>query len=429
MTAPLEVTVDTPAVFDFLYDPPLGQLRYRGSYGGRGSAKSWQFARALLIHGAQRPLRILCVREFQSSIRDSVHRLLADQVDAVGLAGFYTIGVASILGANGTEFLFKGLRRDVAEIKSTEGIDICWVEEAQAVSDTSWQVLIPTVRKEGSEIWVTWNPMLETDPTQQRFAVNPPPRSIIRKVSFRDNPFLTSVLAEEEAQLFKVDPEAHANVWEGEVWRRSHAEVLAGKWIVDDFTPAAHWEGPYYGADWGFSQDPSTLVRMWRADSRLYLEHQEGGILLDMDDTERRFRRVPGAEDHTIRADSARPETINEMRRRGLRVIPAPKWDGSIKDGIEHLRSYERIVIHSRCTLAIQEARLYRYKTDPKTNDPLPALVDAHNHTWDAVRYGLAPFIRQRIKPQLLVPGAVRPDSPPEKPGKPVKARQVICRA
>lgn len=395
MSATVEANVNIPLAFEFLFSPPLGELRYRVAYGGRGSAKSWQFARALLIHGYERPLRILCAREFQTSIKDSVHRLLTDQIIALGLDAAYTVQESGIVGLNGTEFLFKGLRRDVAKIKSTEGIDICWVEEAEAVSDNSWLVLIPTVRKPNSEIWVSFNPALELDPTYKRYIAEPPARSIVRKVGHEDNPWLPEVLREEEAELRKRDPEAHANVWGGEPWTRSDAEVLSGKWTVDDFTPKPNWLGPYFGADWGFARDPSVLVKLWIADNRLYLEYEEGAAQLDTDDTERRFRRIPGAGEHVIRADSARPETINEMRRRGLRVEPAPKWEGSVKDGIEYLRHFEQIVIHPRCKLAQQEARLWRYKTDPRTGDVLPKLQAGNDHCWDAVRYGLAPMIQR----------------------------------
>jgi len=391
----VDAEVQIPEAFGFLFDPPLGDLRYRVAYGGRGSAKSWQFARALLLHGAQYKLRILCAREYQSSIKDSVHKLLSDQIDILGLSDFYTIQQTGIFGANGTEFLFKGMRRDVAEIKSTEGIDICWVEEAEAVSTESWRVLIPTIRKPQSEIWVSFNPAYATDPTYKKFITETVHRSIVKQVGFKDNPWLPDVLVEEAAELLKQDPEAYANVWEGEPWTRSEAEVLVGKYKVDDFSPEPHWQGPYYGADWGYSKDPTVLIRMWIADNRLYLEYEAGGVQLGFADIERAFDTVPGARDHVIRADSARPETINEMARRRFKVEPAPKWEGNVKDGIEHLRSYDVIVIHSRCILAIKEARLWRYKTDPRTGDILPKLIDANNHTWDAVRYGLGPLIKK----------------------------------
>lgn len=397
------VAVEIPAAFQFLFDPPLGELRYRGAYGGRGGAKSWNFARALLIHGAQRPLRILCGREYQASIRESVHHLLAAQIDQMGLAALYEVQQSGIFGTNGTEFLFKGFKRDVAQIKSTEAVDILWVEEAQSVSKESWDTLIPTIRKPGSEIWLTWNPALETDPTHQRFIVNPPPRSIIQKVTYLDNPWLPDVLDEEQRTLAERDPEGHAHVWGGETWSRSDAEVLAGKWRVEAFEPAAHWQGPYFGADYGFANDPTVLDKLWIADNRLYLEYAEGAPQMDLDAIERKWREVPDALKYVIRADAARPETSNELRKRGFRVESAPKWTGSVEDGIAHLRSYEAIVIHPRCTRAITEARLWRYKVDPRTGDVLPVLQDGNEHVWDAARYGLAPLIKQGSRPRFSV--------------------------
>lgn len=387
--------VPTPKAFAFLYDPPLGSVRYRVAYGGRGSAKSWQYARALLIHGLNAPLRVGCFREYQSSIRDSVHRVLADQIALLGLSAFYTIKESEIVGANGSLFIFKGLKRDIAQIKSTEGIDLAWVEEAEAVSDASWRTLIPTIRKDGSEIWVTFNPALADDPTYQRFVIRPPERAIVRKVSYTDNPWFPSVLRDEADSLRKNDPEAYAHVWGGEPWARSDAQVLAGKWRVEEFTPADHWPHPYFGADWGFARDPSALVKCYVYDGRLYIAEEAGGIQLDMTDTARAFETVSGSRDYVIRADAARPETIAEMNKRGYRVQAAPKWEGSVKDGISHIRSYAEIVIHPRCRKVIEEARLWRYKTDPKTDDVLPVLVSGNDHYWDAIRYALAPLIRK----------------------------------
>ena len=159
--------------------------RYKVLYGGRGGAKSWGVARALLILGAKKPIRVLCAREFQTSIKDSVHKLLCDQIEALGLLGFYEITQASIRGSNGTEFAFAGLKNNVANIKSFEGVDICWVEEAQTTSRLSWNILIPTIRKQDSEIWITFNPELESDETYQRFVLNPPSDCIVQKMCCR----------------------------------------------------------------------------------------------------------------------------------------------------------------------------------------------------------------------------------------------------
>lgn len=403
MTATTDVEI--AAAFRFLFDPPLGRVRYRVGYGGRGSAKSWQFARALLIHGTTRPLRILCGREYQTSIRESVHRLLSDQVTALDLDGFYVVTQSSIRGRNGTEFFFKGLRHNPQEIKSTEGIDVCWVEEAEAVSEASWRILTPTVRKPGSEIWVSFNPALPDDPTYVRFVENPPDDAIVRFVSWRDNPWLDSVLRQEREDLLQRDPEAEAHVWGGEPWTRSDAQVLNGKWAVRDFTPRKHWHGPYFGADWGFAHDPTILVRLFEDDTRLYLDYAIGGIQWDDDETERRFREMPGAEDHVIRADSATPRIISELRNRGLDVRGAEKWKGSVEDGITHLRSYEEIVIHTRAAepYAKRQAMMWRYKTDDRTDDVLPKLVDGNDDVWDATRYGLEPMIHRTGKRARLL--------------------------
>jgi phage terminase large subunit len=176
-------TIELPDAFRFLLDPELGAVRYRVPYGGRGGAKSWSIARVLLLLAAERRLRVLCAREYQTTIRDSVHRLLADQVHKLGLQDVYHVTQTRIFGINGSEFLFLGIKKDPHTIKSLEGIDLCWVEEAEAVTDESWRVLIPTIRAEGSEIWVSFNPALEIDPTYQRFVIDPPESAIVRKVS------------------------------------------------------------------------------------------------------------------------------------------------------------------------------------------------------------------------------------------------------
>ena len=189
--------------------------RYKVLYGGRGGAKSWGIARALLIKGAKDPIRILCAREFQTSIKDSVHKLLCDQIESLGLLSFYEITQNSIRGKNGTEFSFVGLKNNVSNIKSYEGVDICWVEEAQTTSRLSWNILIPTIRKEGSEIWISFNPELETDETYQRFVANPPQDSITMKVNWYDNPWFPDTLKLEKDALKARDEEAYNQVWEG----------------------------------------------------------------------------------------------------------------------------------------------------------------------------------------------------------------------
>lgn len=205
------MNAEFPEKLEFLFEPH----RYKIGWGGRGSAKSWSFARALLIQGAAAPKRILCARETQKSLKDSVHTLLRDQVEALGLRSRYNVQQGTILGSNGTEIIFAGLKHNVNNIKSVEACDIVWVEEAQSVSKNSWEVLIPTIRKPGSEIWASLNPLLETDDTYKRFILNPPPNAAVVKVNWQDNPWFPEVLRIEMEHLKATDEKAYQHVWEG----------------------------------------------------------------------------------------------------------------------------------------------------------------------------------------------------------------------
>lgn len=191
-------------------------MRYKGAMGGRGSAKSWTFGRALAIKAAQQSTKVLCCREIQGSIKDSVHSLLREQIFLMGMNELFDCGETYIRGRNGSEFIYKGLRSNYAEIKSTEGIDVAWIEEAQAVSDDSWNTLIPTIRKPQSEIWLTFNPKLRTDATYRRFVVNSPPDSLIKKINYDLNPWFTEELEAERLHCLATEPLLYKNIWEGE---------------------------------------------------------------------------------------------------------------------------------------------------------------------------------------------------------------------
>lgn len=394
--------------------PLFRPMRYKVLHGGRGGTKSWGVAKVLLLMAARKKLRILCARELQVSIADSVHKLLCDQIGSdPWLSSRYDTTKNSITcTVTGSEFLFAGIRNNVTKIKSMEGINIVWVEEAEKVSDNSWQVLIPTIRRNGSEIWVTFNPDLKTDPTSKRFLENPPPNAWVQKMGWEDNPWLPQELIDEKDYLYRVDPEAAAHVWGGGYRTNSAAQVLRGKYRIDLFTPEPDWDGPYYGSDFGFSVDPSTLVKLFIHKNKLYLYEEayghgvevdemptfyEGGTYKKQDGTERKFQGVTGCKKRPIRADSARPETISYLQRHGFgNVIGAKKWPGSVEDGVAFLRGFEEIIIHPRCTYAIQEAQLWSYKVDRLTKEPTTDLDDKHNHIWDAVRYALEPVLLQR---------------------------------
>jgi phage terminase large subunit len=329
-----------------------------------------------------------------------------------------------IKGANGTLFLFEGLRSNVTKIKSMEGIDICWVEEAEKVTAESWDVLIPTIRKPGSEIWVTFNPDLEEDPTYQRFVIAPPPASAVVEMNYYDNPwFGETELANEEAYLRRVDPDRHANIWGGKPRKNNDAQILKGKWRIDSVTPEELKEadGPYFGADWGFSVDPTAVIKLWLLPGsvpqafRLYIEAEAYQVGVSVVDLPTFFRRVPGSAETVIRADNARPELINHVdgdrgesgKEKPLRVIAAKKWPGSIEDGIDWLRSCEEIIIHPSCKHTQDEAKDWSYKKDRLTGDITTEIVDKHNHCWDAVRYALQPLIHDasRKKPPAAPSG------------------------
>lgn len=383
-------------VVPHIRDALLQPARYKVLHGGRGSAKSWGVAETLVTLASVVTLRILCARELQVSIADSVHRLLQDQIVRAGLGPYFSITNSGIAcPATGSLFIFKGLRHNSAEIKSMEGIDICWVEEAQRVSEASWEVLIPTIRKEGAEIWITFNPDSEDDPTYKRFVANEPPSSVVRQVNYDQNPHFPDTLRLEMEYLKRVDFEAYEHVWLGKPKARSKAQVFAGKWRIDRFDAPAEVKRFYFGADWGFAQDPTTLLRCYIHERKLFIDHEAYGIGVELDDIPALFDAVPGARQNLIKADNSRPETINHVAKRRFNIQGAAKWQGSVEDGIAFLRSFEEIVIHERCKHTIEEARLYSYKVDKQTDEVLPIVEDRHNHCWDAIRYALDGLVQQ----------------------------------
>lgn len=400
------MAVEFPEKLQFLFEPK----RYKVAYGGRGSGKSWGFARALLIEACRKKERILCARELQLSIQESVHKLLSDQIEALGLSDRYDIEKATIREKfTGSEFIFAGIKNDPRKVKSTEGITKAWVEEAEKVSNESWEVLIPTVRKPGSEIWVSFNPHEETDPTYQRFVVNPPDDCISVEMTWQDNPWFPAELQKEKDYLYRVDPEAAEHVWGGKTRRVSDAQVLRGKYSIREFTPNVDlWDGPYQGADWGFAVDPTVLARCWIWERKLYIEHEAYGVEVEIDHTPALFDSIPDARAHVTRADNARPETISFMVRNGWkRMEGTHKWPGSVEDGVAHLRAFDEIVIHPRCKHTAEEAGLWSFKTDRLSGQVLPQLLDKHNHCWDAIRYALQPMIlgqKRKVADSIIEP-------------------------
>lgn len=387
--------------------------RYKVAWGGRASAKSWGVAESLVRKTVAQPLTVLCTREYQVSIKDSSHRLLKDTINRLGLHLWFIVTKDSIKSSSGSDFIFKGLYNNEQGIRSTEGVDICWVEEAQSVREASWRSLLPTIRKPGSEIWITFNLMDEADATYQRFVANPRKNSIVLKLNYDSNPFLPDTMREEMEEDKARDYHMYEHVWLGMPLRVTDAIVLNKKYSVREFPDDLWLQAPrlHFGMDFGFSQDPTAVVRFFILEnmrdgkSRLYIEYEAYEVGVELDDMSKWLRdRIPEVTRWPVKADSARPETISHLRRREFSISAAEKWEGSVRDGIAHLRRFDEIVIHPRCVNTAREARLWRYKTDPKTLDQhgqplvLPILIDANNHVWDAVRYGLDGYIQKGNK-------------------------------
>lgn len=350
------------------------------------------------IRGYAAREKILCARELQVSIRDSVHAEIARAIRSVPwLDQHYEIGESYIRGKNGTEFIFKGLRHNYQQVKSTAGVTICWVEEAESVSESSWGVLIPTIREKGSEIWATWNPESADSATHKRFIIDPPANAQIVKLNWNDNPWFPEVLEADRLRDMSTDTDYYAHVWDGEPITRTDAQIFGGKWSVREFEAAGQWAGPYYGLDFGFANNPTAAVRCWVWDNRVWIDYEAGSRALELDATAPYLiDRVPGISTHAIKADSARPESISYLKRHGLGGIRAvEKWQGSVEGGVRHLCSYAEIVVHPRCTEIAKELRLYSYKVDRLTGEVLPVIIDAHNHYIDALRYAIEPIIRR----------------------------------
>jgi phage terminase large subunit len=385
------IRINIPPVYS---DMAKFNFRYYVVYGGRGSAKSWSIARFLIGIASYLKLRILCTRELQTTIGDSVHKLLADQIDNLGLGKYYNVTQKSIISTAGSEFIFKGMRHNVNEIKSLEGVDICWVEEAQSTSEDSWKIIIPTIRKEASCFFISFNTGEVLDPTYQRFVMNPPDDCITKKVSWRDNPYFPEVLNKERLYLQRIDKEVYQHIWEGEPLSISNASVFKGRYKIDTFeTP----EGArfFHGADWGFSQDPTVLIRCFIKDNKLFIDREAYGVGVELDEIPALFRNsVPTVDRWSTKADNSRPETISYLlNKHRINVSAAKKWQGSVEDGISYLKKFEEIVIHPRCIHTIEEFRAYSYKTDRKTGEVLPILIDKNNHCIDALRYALDGYI------------------------------------
>lgn len=392
----MELELDFPEKLDFLFEP----ARYKILYGGRGSGKSWGVARALIAKAVQEPIRVLCARELQNSIHDSVITLLADQIKAMGLEAFFDVQRTAIYGKNGSEFLFAGLKHNITSIKSLEGCDICWCEEGQSISKVSWETLIPTIRKPDSEIWVTFNPDLDTDETYKRFVVNPPANAQIRKVNWSDNPWFPDVLKNELEELKSKDQDSYLNIWEGHTRQMLDGAVYANElrkaqeenrirdFIIDkSIVVNTFWDLGWADMTsiWFVQTIPGGEVRVidFYQNCQKTIDHYVH-VLQDKGYVYKDWWLPHDAENKNMTGKSVK----DILQTMGKPVRITPKL--SVADGINAARTLlNRAFIHeSNCADGLQNLRHYRYDVDPNTkmfsNTPLH---DQHSHAADAWRY------------------------------------------
>lgn len=382
-----ELTIETAAVFE----PLLKPARYKGAEGGRGSGKSRFFAGLVLEDSIVDGGDTVCIREIQRTLDQSVKKLLENSIQEQNIGGYFEVQDRRILTrpANGGQgvIAFEGMQNHTADsIKSLEGFKRAWVEEAQTLSERSLSLLRPTIRAEGSELWFSWNPRFKSDPVDQFFkGAEKPPDSVLVRANYMDNPWFPEVLRIEMEYDRKRDPEKYAHVWLGEYETHSEARVFKN-WKIEDFERPP---GTIYrlGADWGFSIDPSVMVRCSLDGNRLYVDYEAYRIGCEIVNLPELFLSIPEAEKWPSTADSARPETISHMQNHGFsKMTAAIKGAKSVEEGIAFLQSFD-IVVHPRCKHVIDELTLYKYKQDPMTGDVLPILEDKNNHCIDALRY------------------------------------------
>jgi phage terminase large subunit len=394
------------------FEPLLAPARYKGAYGGRGSAKSHFFADLWLDENVGEKLDCVMLREHQKSLQFSVKKLLELKIETHNAGAYFDVQDKRILSKRGGTTIFEGMQNHTAEsIKSLEGFDRAWFEEAQRASQRSLDLLRPTIRKPGSELWFSWNPNFETDPVDALLrGPSLPPGAVVVQANYRDNPWLPDVLQDELEYDRSRDPDKFAHIWLGEYQRNSEARVFRN-WRVEEFeTPDGVTKRQ--GADWGFSVDPSVLVQCYLVGRTLYVPHEAYMVGCEIDMLPDLFRRVPDAEKWFITADSARPETISYMQKHGFpKINRAVKGAKSLEEGVEFLKRYD-IVVHPRCVHLIDELTLYSHKVDELTGQVLPVLQDKHNNVIDALRYACEGVRRAKketpkvVKPQPVHRGS-----------------------
>lgn len=405
-TKPPPLQIETAEVFE----PLLYPSRYKGAHGGRGSAKSHFFAELLIERCVMQPTRFVCLREIQNSLKQSVKLLLHDKIQKFGLNQWFDIREDRIMCPGEGLIIFQGMQNHTSDtIKSLEGFDGAWFAEAQNASEYSLKILRPTIRLDGSEIWADWNPKSPKDPIDVLLrGPEPPPRTIVVESNYEDNPWFPDVLREEMEYDKRRDYDKYLHVWRGKYEIHSQARVFRN-WRKASFETPANARF-YFGCDWGFAQDPTVLVRMFikpEEPRTLYIDREAWALGCEIDHTPAlfagtdtrpnprwenpasRYTGIPEVMRWNIRADSANPQAISYMRRRGFNITPAIKGPGSIEEGVGFIKSYDVVIHEDNCPHVIDEFENYSYEVDKKTQEVLPILADKKNHVIDSVRYAL----------------------------------------
>lgn len=397
--------IQTPRV----YVPLLAEARYKGAYGGRGSGKSHNFAEMLIEECIREKTDAVCLREIQKSLKFSVKKLLENKILSMNAGAYFEVQNEQIKSVNGGVIIFQGMQDHTSDsIKSLEGFKIAWFEEAQTASQRSLDLLRPTIRSPGSQLWFGWNPRFATDPVDQLLrGPTPPPNAIVVEANYTDNPWFPAELQDEMEYDKRRDPDKYAHIWLGKYQSNTSSRVFKN-WTIEEFEvdPNAVIR---QGADWGFSVDPTVLVQAYIVGRKLYIPYEAYRVGCEIVDTPALFMSIPDSEKWPMVADSARPETISHLRKNGFpKITAAIKGPKSVEEGIGFLQGFD-IVVHPRCTHTIDELTLYSYKTDPLDESKvLPVLADKDNHVMDALRYAMegarrAANVRER-KPLKTIP-------------------------
>jgi len=387
-------------VFSEKYARLFEKARYKAYYGGRGGGKSHAIAMAIALICANKETRVVCARQFQNSIKDSVKELLEQKIKALGLESIFEfLRTEIVCKKNGSRITFTGLDRNPDSVKSLEGADICWIEEARNVSQKALDLLIPTIRKPGSEIWCSWNPVNPDDPIDEYFrGPFPPEDAIIEEVSFEDNPWfwITEMPAEMEL-MKKKDKQRYEHIWLGHYDQQVEARIFKN-WRIDRIK-ISDSETPRFGMDFGFQNDPNALIKMYILEEEkiIYIAAEAVAPKLPIDQLPALMGTVSESRLFTIMADSSRPETIDYLNGHGYQVLAAKKGPGSVREGITWLQGYE-IVIDPECVVTANEIRLYSWKTEQPSGKILPIPEDEDNHCIDAIRYGSEPVRTGGVK-------------------------------